>query len=36
MEEVKMANKTSEKILTIDSHKENANQNHIKRPPHSC
>jgi hypothetical protein len=28
--------KTHEKMLTISSHKGNANQNHIKIPPHPC
>jgi hypothetical protein len=28
--------KTHEEILTIPDHKGNANQNHIKIPPHSC
>jgi hypothetical protein len=35
-EEVQMAKKTHEKMLTIPVHKGNANQNHIKIPPHSC
>jgi hypothetical protein len=35
-EEIQMAKKTHEKILTISSHKGNANQNHIKIPPHPC
>jgi hypothetical protein len=30
-EEVQMA-----KMLNIPGHKENANQNHFKIPPHSC
>jgi hypothetical protein len=28
--------KTHEEILNIPGHKGNANQNHIKIPPHSC
>jgi hypothetical protein len=28
--------KTHKKMLTIPGHKGNANQNHIKIPPHSC
>jgi hypothetical protein len=28
--------KTHEKMLTISSHKGNANQNHTKIPPHPC
>jgi hypothetical protein len=37
-EEVQMAKKKKihEKMLTISGHKEKANQNHIKIPPHSC
>jgi hypothetical protein len=35
-EEIQMAKKTHEKMLTIPGHKENANQNHTKIPPHSC
>jgi hypothetical protein len=35
-EKVQMAKKKSEKMLTISSHKGNANQNHTKIPPHSC
>jgi hypothetical protein len=35
-DDVQMAKKTHEKILTIPSHKGNANQNHMKIPPHSC
>jgi hypothetical protein len=31
-----MAKKTHEEMLNIPGHKENANQNHIKIPPHSC
>jgi hypothetical protein len=31
-----MAKKTHEKMLTIPGHKENANQNLAKIPPHSC
>jgi hypothetical protein len=34
-EEIQMA-KTHEKMLTISSHKGNANQYHIKIPPHPC
>jgi hypothetical protein len=30
-----MAKKTHEEMLTITGHKENANQNHTKIPPHS-
>jgi hypothetical protein len=35
-EEVQMAEKTHEEMLTITGHKGNANQNHIKIAPHSC
>jgi hypothetical protein len=35
-EEVQMAIKTHEKMLTIPGHKRNASQNHPKIPPHSC
>jgi hypothetical protein len=35
-EEIQMAKKTHEKMFTISSHKGNANQNHIKIPPHFC
>jgi hypothetical protein len=35
-EEIQMAKKTHEEMLTISSHKGNANQNHIKIPPNSC
>jgi hypothetical protein len=35
-QEIQMAKKTHEKMLTISSHKENANQNHTKTPPHPC
>jgi hypothetical protein len=35
-EEIQMAKKTREKMLTISSHKGNANQNHTKIPPHPC
>jgi hypothetical protein len=28
--------KAHEKVLTISGHKENANQNNSKIPPHSC
>jgi hypothetical protein len=31
-EEIHMAKKTNEKMLTISDHKENANQNHTKSP----
>jgi hypothetical protein len=31
-----MAKKTDEKMLTISSHKENADQNHTKIPPYPC
>jgi hypothetical protein len=34
-EEIQTA-KQLEKILTISSHKGNANQNHSKSPPHPC
>jgi hypothetical protein len=34
-EEVQMAKKHMEKMLTILAHKRNANQNHSKIPPHS-
>jgi hypothetical protein len=33
-EEIQMAKKTHEKMLTISTHKGNANQNHTKIPPH--
>jgi hypothetical protein len=35
-EEIQMAKKTHEKMLTISSHNGNANQNHTKIPSHSC
>jgi hypothetical protein len=35
-EEVQMAKKAYEKMLTIPSHKDNSNQNHTKILPHSC
>jgi hypothetical protein len=35
-EEVYMAKKTHEKMLTNPGHKVNANQNHTKILPHSC
>jgi hypothetical protein len=35
-EEIQMAKKTHEKMLTIPGHKGNANQNHVKILPHSC
>jgi hypothetical protein len=35
-EEIQMVKKTHEKMLTIPGHKGNANQNHVKIPPHSC
>jgi hypothetical protein len=35
-EEIQMAKKVHEKILTISSHKGNANENHTKVPPHPC
>jgi hypothetical protein len=35
-EEFQMAKRTLEKMFTIPGHKGNANQNHIKIPPHSC
>jgi hypothetical protein len=35
-EENQMVKKTHEKILTMSSHKGNANQNHTKIPPHPC
>jgi hypothetical protein len=35
-EEVQMAKKADEKMLTISGHKGIANQNHTKIPPHSC
>jgi hypothetical protein len=28
--------KTQEEMLNIPGHKGNANQNHVKIPPHSC
>jgi hypothetical protein len=34
-EEVQMAKKTHQKMLTISSHKGNVNRNHTKIPPHS-
>jgi hypothetical protein len=34
-EEIQMAKK-HKKMLTISSHKGNANQNHTKIPPHPC
>jgi hypothetical protein len=33
-EEIQMAKKYMKKMLTISSHKGNANQNHTKIPPH--
>jgi hypothetical protein len=35
-EEIQMSKKTREKMLTISSHKGNANQNLTKMPPHPC
>jgi hypothetical protein len=35
-EEIQMAKKTNEKMLTISGHKGNANQNNTKIPPHPC
>jgi hypothetical protein len=35
-EEIQMAKKTHEKMLTISSHKGNANQNLPKIPPYPC
>jgi hypothetical protein len=35
-EEIQMAKKTHEKMLTISSHKGNANQNPTKIPSHPC
>jgi hypothetical protein len=35
-EEIQMAKKTHEKMLTISNNKGNANQNHTKIPPHPC
>jgi hypothetical protein len=35
-EEVQMAKKHMEKMLTISGHKGNANQNHTEILPHSC
>jgi hypothetical protein len=35
-EELQMAKKTHEKMLTIPIHKGNANQNHTKIPPYPC
>jgi hypothetical protein len=35
-EDVQMAKKTHEKLLTISGHKGNVNQNHTKILPHSC
>jgi hypothetical protein len=34
-EEVQMAKKTHEEMLTIFGHKENAIQNHVRNPHHS-
>jgi hypothetical protein len=34
--EIQMAKKTHEKLLTISSHKGNANQNQTKILPHPC
>jgi hypothetical protein len=34
--EIQMSKKNHEKMLTISSHKGNANQNHTKIPPHPC
>jgi hypothetical protein len=35
-EEIQITKKTHEKMLTISSHKGNANQNHTRIPPHPC
>jgi hypothetical protein len=35
-EEIQMAEKSHEKMLTISSNKGNANENHTKIPPHPC
>jgi hypothetical protein len=35
-EEIQMAKKKHEKMLTISGHKGNANQNHTKILPHPC
>jgi hypothetical protein len=35
-EEISNGQKTHEKMLTISSHKGNANQNHTKIPPYPC
>jgi hypothetical protein len=35
-EEIQMAKKTHEKMLTIPSHKGNANQNYTNIPPYPC
>jgi hypothetical protein len=35
-EEIQMAKKHMKKMLTISSHKGNANENHTKIPPHPC
>jgi hypothetical protein len=35
-EKIQMAKKTHKKMLTISSHKGNANQNHTKIPPRPC
>jgi hypothetical protein len=35
-EEIQMAKKIHEKMLTISNHNGNANQNHTKIPPHTC
>jgi hypothetical protein len=35
-EEIQMAKKHMKKMLTISSHKGNANQNHTKILPHHC
>jgi hypothetical protein len=35
-EEIQMAKKAHEKMLSISSHKGNVNQNHTKSPPYPC
>jgi hypothetical protein len=35
-EEVQIAKKVHKEMINIPGHKGNANQNHIKSPPHSC
>jgi hypothetical protein len=35
-EEIQVAKKAHEKMLTVSSHKGNVNQSHTKIPPHPC